>query len=72
MKFIGAHISASGGVENAPVNAASIEANAFALFTKNQRQWVANPLTDKSIRQFTENCNQYHFAKIKFCLTTAI
>jgi deoxyribonuclease-4 len=65
MKFIGAHVSASGGVENAPVNAATIGANAFALFTKNQRQWVANPLTDQNIRQFTENCNQHHFAKDK-------
>ena len=41
MKFIGAHVSASGGVEAAPVNASEIGANAFALFTKNQRQWVA-------------------------------
>ncbi len=40
MKFIGAHVSASGGVEAAPVNASEIGANAFALFTKNQRQWV--------------------------------
>lgn len=39
MKYIGAHVSASGGVENAPINAAAIGAKAFALFTKNQRQW---------------------------------
>lgn len=45
MKFIGAHVSAGGGVELAPVNAHGIGANAFALFTKNQRQWVAKPLT---------------------------
>ena len=44
MKYIGAHVSASGGVENAPLNAAEIGATAFALFTKNQRQWVAKPL----------------------------
>lgn len=41
MKYFGAHVSASGGVENAPLNAAAIGANAFALFTKNQRQWVS-------------------------------
>ena len=35
MKFIGAHVSAGGGVELAPVNAHEIGANAFALFTKN-------------------------------------
>ena len=56
MKFIGAHVSASGGVEAAPVNASEIGANAFALFTKNQRQWVARPLTEESIRVFKENC----------------
>ena len=56
MKYIGAHVSAAGGVENAPLNASAIGATAFALFTKNQRQWVAKPLTDKSIRLFQENC----------------
>lgn len=61
MKYIGAHVSASGGVENAPVNAHEIGANAFALFTKNQRQWVSKPLTKESIRLFKENCEKYNF-----------
>lgn len=61
MKFIGAHVSASGGVEAAPVNAHEIGANAFALFTKNQRQWVAKPLTAASIELFKENCAKYAF-----------
>ena len=51
MKFIGAHVSASGELD-ALVNASEIGANAFALFTKNQRQWVARPLTEESIRVF--------------------
>lgn len=61
MKYIGAHISASGGVENAPVNAHNIGATAFALFTKNQRQWLAAPLTKKSIELFKERCLQYGY-----------
>jgi deoxyribonuclease-4 len=61
MKYIGAHVSASGGVENAPVNAYEIGANAFALFTKNQRQWHASPLTKENIRLFKENCEKYGF-----------
>ena len=61
MKYIGAHVSASGGVESAPVNAHKIGANAFALFTKNQRQWVSKPLTEESIRLFKENCAKYDF-----------
>jgi deoxyribonuclease-4 len=55
-KFIGAHVSASGGVENAPLNARAIGATAFALFTKNQRQWVAKPLSAENINSFKKNC----------------
>jgi deoxyribonuclease IV len=61
MKFIGAHVSASGGVENAPVNAQKIGAKAFALFTKNQRQWKSAPLTKESIKKFKDYCVQYEF-----------
>lgn len=62
MKYIGAHVSAGGGVENAPMNAFEIGAKAFALFTKNQRQWVSAPLTDKSINLFKENCAKYGYS----------
>lgn len=61
MKYIGAHVSAAGGVENAPIRAHEIGATAFALFTKNQRQWKAKPLTDKSIREFKANCQKFGF-----------
>ena len=61
MKYIGAHVSASGGVENAPVNASEIGAKAFALFTKNQRQWKASPLTASNIRLFRENCEKHGY-----------
>jgi len=62
MKYIGAHVSAAGGVENTPVNAARIGANAFALFTKNQRQWAAKPLEKESIRNFCNSCEKLGFA----------
>lgn len=61
-KYIGAHVSASGGVENAPENAKRIGAKAFALFTKNQRQWVSAPLSENSIRLFRQRCEDYGFA----------
>jgi len=61
MKYVGAHVSASGGVENAPVNAKAIGAKAFALFTKNQRQWFSNPLSKASIKAFRENCEKLDF-----------
>lgn len=56
MKYFGAHVSASGGVFNAPLNAAAIGADTFALFTKNQRQWSAPALKDEDIAQFQANC----------------
>jgi len=61
MKYIGAHVSAEGGVQNAPVNADAIGAKAFALFTKNQRQWFSNPLTKTSISAFRENCEKLDY-----------
>jgi deoxyribonuclease-4 len=61
MKYIGAHVSAAGGVENAPIRAHEIGATAFALFTKNQRQWVAKPLTQQSIEAFKANCERYGY-----------
>jgi len=61
MKYLGAHVSAEGGVQNAPVNAHAIGARAFALFTKNQKQWFANPLTLASIKLFRDNCEKYDY-----------
>lgn len=54
-KFVGAHVSASGGVFNAPLNAMAIGAKAFALFTKNQKQWAAKPLEEETIALFKAN-----------------
>lgn len=61
MKYIGAHVSAAGGVENAPANAHGIGATGFALFTKNQRQWVAAPLTAVQIDAFRKACDKYGY-----------
>lgn len=62
MKHIGAHVSANAGVENAPINANAICADAFALFTKNQRRWVSPPLSQQSIKSFKENCEKYNLS----------
>ena len=56
MKYVGAHVSSSGGVENAPLNAARINAGAFAFFTKNQRRWQSRPLSPETVRRFKKNC----------------
>lgn len=57
-RWVGAHVSAAGGVQNAPLNAAKLAATAFALFTKNQRRWQAKPLTSEQIEEFKINCQR--------------
>jgi deoxyribonuclease-4 len=61
MKRVGAHVSIAGGVENAPLNAQAIGAKAFAMFTRNQRQWHSAPLTAASIEAFHRNCEEAGF-----------
>ncbi|MGI6432652.1 MAG: deoxyribonuclease IV [Sphaerochaetaceae bacterium] len=63
MHYIGAHVSASGGVHNAVKNAMEIGANAFALFTKNQKQWKAAPLSQEQIDLFAQAMQEGGFTK---------
>ncbi|MGE4398837.1 MAG: deoxyribonuclease IV [Campylobacterales bacterium] len=60
-KLVGAHVSASGGIFNAPLNAKAIGANAFALFLKNQKQWNAKDYDDKTIDAFRANMKECGF-----------
>lgn len=62
MKYIGAHVSAAGGVENVPKRANEIGAKAFALFTKNQRRWEGPPLTKENIDGFKTKCEEFGFS----------
>ncbi|WP_109400875.1 deoxyribonuclease IV [Proteus sp. TJ1640] len=61
MKFVGAHVSAAGGVDQAVLRAHEIKATAFALFTKNQRQWKTAPLSTEVIDKFKKNCELYNY-----------
>ena len=60
MNYLGAHVSSSGGLYNAPLNAKAIGANAFAMFTKNQKQWSAKPLTAEEIAQLKATDHAAH------------
>jgi deoxyribonuclease IV len=62
MKFIGAHVSAAGGVEHAPRRADDIGAKAFAIFTKNQRRWFSHELTEESIQKFRQEIHKLGFS----------
>ena len=58
MKYVGAHVSATGGVFNAPLNAMELGAKAFALFTKNQKRWEAKPFDNKTLDLWFKNLEQ--------------
>ncbi|MDR2577205.1 MAG: deoxyribonuclease IV [Chitinispirillales bacterium] len=60
-KYIGPHVSAAGGVHNAPVNAHAVGAAGFALFTKNQKRWEAKPLEPAVIGAFNKNMEMYGY-----------
>ena len=62
-KFIGAHVSAEGGVQNAPLNAAALGATAFALFVKNEKRWVAPPISDETAQAFRDNCKAHGYSQ---------
>ena len=61
MKRIGAHVSIAGGIANAPLRAQAIGANAFALFTRNQRRWEAPPLSTEQAALFRAACQELGF-----------
>jgi deoxyribonuclease-4 len=61
LKYVGAHVSSSGGVFNAPINANEIGAKGFAMFTKNQKRWDAKPLDDKVINKFKSKMEEFGY-----------
>lgn len=66
--YIGAHVSAAGGVDKSIQNATHIGANAFALFLKSQRKWVSPPLADEARDAFTKNSKEQDYDAGKFVL----
>jgi len=60
--YLGAHISAAGGLENAVTNAVKIGASSFALFLKSQRQWNSKPLEESTVKKFKDACEKHKIA----------
>lgn len=58
MYLVGAHVETTGGVHNAPLNAAAIGCRAFGLFTRNQRRWQSPPLDPQVVEAFKANCSE--------------
>ncbi len=52
--LLGAHMSISGGLQNAIISGSSIGCTTIQLFTKSNRQWNAQPLTQEQIELFKQ------------------
>ena len=61
MKYVGAHVSVQGGVSAAPLNANSIGAKSFALFTGSSSRWHSKSITEKEAQAFKERCAAYGY-----------
>ena len=61
-KYVGAHVSATGGVSNAPFEAAGIGAKAFALFTRNPSRWQSKAISEKEAQLFRERCDELGYS----------
>ena len=66
--FVGAHVSAAGGVHNSIANCLRIGGNAWALFLKNQKQWKNPPLDDAHKTLFHAGCKEHSFASDRHVL----
>ncbi|HKL57066.1 MAG TPA: TIM barrel protein, partial [Sphaerochaeta sp.] len=63
MLYIGSHTSIAGGLENAAIEASKLGATAFGMFTKNQRQWAAKPITEEQSSTFRNTLKELGFSK---------
>jgi len=58
--ILGAHMSIAGGVANAPQRAADCTCETLQIFTKNQLQWQAPPLSRDDITAFKRGLKANH------------
>lgn len=67
-KFVGAHVSASGGVDKSVNNSINIAGMAFSMFLKPSRGWNAPPLKETTVDLFKKNCEANEIDYCKFCI----
>ncbi|KAM4059348.1 xylose isomerase-like TIM barrel domain-containing protein [Hirsutella rhossiliensis] len=66
--YIGAHVSAAGGVNNSVTNAMQIGANSFALFLKSQRKWDNPPMSAEARDLFLGGCKDHGYSAAQHAL----
>lgn len=59
LPLLGAHMSIEGGLHKAFERIIFVKGESLQIFSKNQRQWAAPPLTDLEIKQFKEAWEQW-------------
>lgn len=63
--MLGVHCSVSGGLENAFEEARNLDTDVMQIFTRNQRQWNAKPISTEEQNAFTEASRTSHI-KVSF------
>jgi deoxyribonuclease-4 len=58
--ILGSHVSAAGGVHKAVQRAVDVGCDCLQIFSKNNNQWRAKPLTEKEVKAWTEALAQSH------------
>ena len=61
--MLGAHLSISGGLVNALLEAQRLKCNTVQVFTKNQRQWKARPLDEDEARAWLDELHRLGWTK---------
>jgi deoxyribonuclease-4 len=64
---IGCHVSISGGISNAVVNAVNRECTAFQIFTRNPRGWHVKDLTNGDVNEFKEKLGASKIDRLATC-----
>lgn len=63
MEMFGSHLSISGGMHNALLEAEKLGFDTVQVFTKNQQQWKCPPLVGESVEQWASHCKRLKFKK---------
>ena len=61
--MFGSHLSISGGMHNALLEAERLEFDSVQVFTKNQQQWKCKPLEKDVIDQWQSHCSRLKFGQ---------
>jgi deoxyribonuclease-4 len=64
--LLGVHCSVSGGLEHSFEEAQSLGIDTFQVFTRNQRQWKAKPVSEEEAKLFHDTWKQHPKVKVIF------